>query len=97
VTPSDVVHGLTNKYATAFLKTELAGAMGYQDILTPGWALKRESLVEFFITEKRNPNAISDDWPGYYVYFKHQPGSEQAHAEKDPLVKRSVPRVSGPR
>jgi hypothetical protein len=94
VTPSSVVHRLSNQYATAFLKTELAREAGYANMLTPGWALTRETLIEFFVTEKRNPNAISDDWPGFYIYFKHQPGSEQARAEKEPATKRPVPRMS---
>jgi hypothetical protein len=80
---------IVNKYAVAFLKTVLAREPGYQDMLTPGWALKRESLVEFFVTEKRNPNAVSASYGDgqYYLYFPHQPGSEQARGEKDPSNK----------
>ncbi len=81
--PTNEAHRLTTKYMIAFLKTNLAGETGYQPVLTPGHALRFESMVEFFVTEKRNPSSIQVDWPGYYVYFMHQPGSEQAKAEKD--------------
>jgi hypothetical protein len=87
-TPSTVAMPIANKYAVAFLKTVLAREPGYQDMLTPGWALKRESLVEFFVTEKRNPKAVTDPGFGaYYLYFPHQPGSEQALGEKNPSPK----------
>jgi hypothetical protein len=76
-------HRVTTKYVIAFLKTNLAGATGYQDILTPGYALTREPLAEFFVTEKRSPNSIDADWPDDFVYFPHQRGSAQAHAAKD--------------
>jgi dienelactone hydrolase len=87
-TPSTVAMPIVNKYTVAFLKTVLAGEPGYQDMLTPGWALE-QSLVEFFVTEKRNPKAVRDD-PGfgeYFLYFPHQPGSEQARGKKDPSAK----------
>lgn len=96
--PSNVAMPITNKYAVAFLKTVLAGEQGYQDMLTPGWALTRESLVEFFVTEKRNPNAVKEE-PGfgaYYLYFPHQPGSEQARGMKDPLAKPLLQRAFTP-
>jgi dienelactone hydrolase len=92
-TPSSEVHRLVNMYLVAFLKTNLAGEPGYQRILTPGYALPSEPLIEFFITEKRNPNAIDQDWPGTFTYFMHQPGSEQARAEKDPKSAARVRRV----
>jgi predicted dienelactone hydrolase len=98
-TPSTVAMPIVNKYAVAFLKTVLAREQGYQDMLTPAWALKREPLVEFFVTEKRNPNAVKDD-PGfgaYYLYFPHQPGSEQALGKKDPSVKPILQRGFTPR
>jgi hypothetical protein len=62
-------------------------------MLTPGWALERESLVEFFVTEKRNPNAVTADYGGgeYYLYFPHQPGSEQARGDKNPSAKSVLP------
>jgi hypothetical protein len=93
-TPSTVAMPIANKYAVAFLKTVLAREPGYQDMLTPGWALNRESLVEFFVTEKRNPNAVKEE-PGfgaYYLYFPHQPGSEQARGKKDPAAKPALQR-----
>jgi hypothetical protein len=67
----------------AFLKTNLAGERGYQDMLTPGWAVSKEQVVEFFVTEKRNPNSIDEDWPDQFVYFLHQPGSVQARGPKE--------------
>ena len=97
-TPSTVAMPIANKYAVAFLKTVLARESGYQAMLTPGWALRRESLVEFFVTEKRNPNAVKEE-PGfgaYYLYFPHQPGSEQARGLKDPSVKPALQRGVAP-
>lgn len=87
--PTNEVHRIVTKYMVAFLKTNLDGEPGYQPILTPGHALKDESMVEFFVTEKRNPHVIDEDWPETYVYFTHQPGSEQAKAEKNP--KQALP------
>ncbi len=82
--PTNEAHRLTTEYMTAFLKANLAGEPGYQPVLTPGYALRLGSVIEFFETEKRNPHAIDVDWPGYYAYFMRQPGSAQAKAEKDP-------------
>lgn len=82
--PSAEAHRLTTKYMIAFLKTHLSGEPGYQKILTPGYALTREPAVEFFVTEKKSPSSIFEDWPSDFTYFMHQPGSEQARAEKDP-------------
>jgi predicted dienelactone hydrolase len=96
--PSNIAMPIANKYAVAFLKTVLAKEQGYQDMLTPGWALKPGSLVEFFVTEKRNPNAVKEE-PGsgaYYLYFPHQPGSEQARGMKDPLAKPLLQRAFTP-
>ena len=91
VMPSGLAHQLTHKYMVAFLKTYLAGESGYQSMLTPGWALAREQHIEFFVTEKRSPNSIDEDWPGLFTYFPHQSGSVQARGEKDPTVKRPLP------
>lgn len=74
------------KYAVAFLKTHLAREQGYKRILTPGYVLGNEPLLELFVTEKRDPHAIDDKWPDYFVYFMHQPGSEKAKGEKDPAT-----------
>lgn len=92
-TPSAEVHRLVNQYTVAFLKTNLAGVSGYQSVLTPGWALTREPYIEFFVTEKKSPSSIDEDWPDLFVYFPHQPGSAQARAEKNPKVRRPVPRA----
>ena len=98
ITPSAEAHRLVNKYLVAFLKTNLAQEPGYKNVLTPGYALTREPLIEFFVTEKRSPNAINQDWPSDFLYFMHQPGSAQARAEKDPKqVKNAVQRVLQPR
>ena len=88
--PTSEAHRIVSKYMIAFLKTNLDDESGYQRILTPGHAINQESTVEFFVTEKRNPNAIEDDWPDTYTYFMHQPGSEQAIAEKNPTQPLSV-------
>jgi hypothetical protein len=82
--PSLEVQRLAAKYMIAFLKTNLPQERGYQNILTPGHALAKEDFIEFFVTEKRNPNSIDEDWPEFFVYFAHQPGSEQFKAEKNP-------------
>jgi dienelactone hydrolase len=97
VTPSAQVHPLVGKYMVAFLRTHLLAESGHQHILTPGWALTREPLVEFFVTEKRNPHAIDEEWPGTFTYFMHQPGSQQARAEKDPKHRLPVHRIAAPR
>lgn len=81
---SPLAHQLTNKYMVAFLKTHLEGERGHQDMLTPGWAMSREQVIEFFVTEKRNPNSIDEDWPDAFIYFMHQPGSGQARGPKEP-------------
>ncbi len=90
VIPSAAARGIITRYMIAFLKTQLLGETGYQKMLTPGWALTHETLVEFFETEKRNPNSIEGEYPGFFIYFAHQPGSEQFRAEKDAAL-------SGPR
>jgi hypothetical protein len=89
--PSLTAHQLVNKYMIAFLKTQLEGKVGYQHILTPGWAIKREPDIEFFVTEKKNPNAIDEDWPDMFTYFINQRGSETAKAYKDPEAVRRIP------
>ena len=93
IIPSNVAHQLAYKYMVAFLNTNLVGQRGYQSMLTPGWALTREQNVEFFVTEKRSSNSITDDWPSLFVYFPHQPGSAQARAEKDPKKLHPIPRA----
>jgi len=90
VTPAGVVHTLRTKFTIAFLKTNLVGETGYQRMLTPGWALTREPYTHFFVTEKRNPHSIDDDWPDHFIYFPYQSGSLQARAEKDPLLRLEV-------
>jgi hypothetical protein len=94
-TSTTEVHRLVGQYMVAFLKTHLMGETGYKSILTPGWAQVHEPLIEFFVTERRNPNAIDEDWPGDFVYFMHQSGSEQARGPKDPEVVRPIPHARG--
>ena len=85
VIPFAEAHRLVNKYAVAFLKTELAREPGYQDVLTPGYALTREPGVEFFVTEKQSPQSIDGEWwPDRFIYFPHQPGSWKARAATHP-------------
>ncbi len=84
IPPADA-HRLVTQYLIAFLKTNLVGETGYQQILTAGWALTQEQDIEFFVTEKTNANAVDEDWPCCYMYFPNQPGSEQERAEKDPI------------
>jgi len=51
-------------------------------MLTPGWALAKETKVEFFETEKGRPKAGDGEWPDFSIYFRHQPGSQQFRMEK---------------
>lgn len=88
VLPSSEAHRLVNEYVVAFLT-------GQQWVLTPGYALTSEPDIEFFVTEKRSPNAIDQDWPGDFTYFMHQPGKATsnavyAHAAKDPAGPRPI-------
>jgi predicted dienelactone hydrolase len=71
---------LAAQYAVAFLKTQLAGEPGYEQMLTPGWALTRETDVEFFVTEPWNANALDD---GTFLFFPHQPGRHTIKGAKD--------------
>lgn len=98
-TPLDPFAGnrLVAKYAIAFLKTHLVGEAGYQSLMTPGAALKSSPTIEFFVTEKRNPNSIDEDWPEYFVYFPHQPGSAQFKEEKSSNKALPIPKVGLPR
>ncbi len=85
-TPQLTTLRLAAKYAAAFLKTHLSAEIGYQHILTPGWALTRETAVEFFVTEKLDDGSVEDEWPGWFWYFQHQPGSARARAQHDPAT-----------
>jgi hypothetical protein len=76
------IGSLTSQYMIAFLKTVLVEETGYQEMLTPGYALANEPFIEFFETELGSPNTQPAD--GYFSYFKHQPGTERASALKDP-------------
>jgi hypothetical protein len=79
--PPPVAHQLVNKYMIAFLKTQLARETGYQRILTPGWAIKREPDIEFFVTERM------------FSYFVNQPGSGTARARRASEAVRRIPHV----
>ncbi|MFZ5788599.1 MAG: alpha/beta hydrolase family protein [Acidobacteriota bacterium] len=85
------------KYWIAFLKKNLCRVQGYQHYLTPGYVLANEPGLEFFVTEKRNPGSIEDKWPDYFIYFKHQPGSETARAEENPMTPMRHPHLGLPR
>ena len=73
---------LTTQYMIAFLKTVLVGETGYQEMLTTDYALENEPFIEFFETEQGSPDEAVEE--GYFSYFKHQPGTEQVKALKDP-------------
>lgn len=73
---------LTSKYMVAFIKTALVGETGYEEMLTPGYALANEPFIEFFETEKGSPNPRDED--AYFGYSMHQPGTLRAKALKDP-------------
>lgn len=97
IAPPGDVRAAVEKYVVAFLETNLAGTHGSERVLTPGWALTQEPLIEFFVTERRNPASITEDWPDDFIYFPHQPGSQQARAAKDPIPKRPIQRALEPR
>lgn len=89
IQPSEAFR-LVTKYMIAFLTKTVIGSPGYQPILTPGYAITSEPLIEFFETEKRSPNAINEDWPDYFTYFLHQPGTADARGPKDLQLKPAV-------
>jgi predicted dienelactone hydrolase len=93
MTPSGEVHTLVGQYLVAFLKGNLLGNKAHERLLTPGYALTRQPLIEFFVTEKRSPQSIDEDWPDDFIYFMHQPGSEKAHAAKNPQGVLGVSRL----
>lgn len=64
------------KYMLAFLTHD-------RSILTPGHAITSEPNVEFFVTEKRSPTSIDEEWPSWFTYHIHQPGKAHAKAFKD--------------
>ena len=85
------VNRLAARYAIAFLKTWLAGEAGYQHVLWPGWALTKETDVDFFVTEPWNRHAHGEN-ATTFRYFLHQPwskaaraGNNIARAERDPV------------
>ena len=80
--PPEEFGNLTTQYMIAFLKTVLVRETGYKEMLTPGYALENEPFIEFFDTEKGSSNPGDED--GYFSYFMHQSGTEQAKALKDP-------------
>lgn len=87
-------HQIVSQYMVAFLKTVLAGEPGHQSVLTPGYALNNEPWAEFFVTERRSPEAIEGE-PDFFFYHPHQPGSEQAQAERNPAAWVPVPYFGG--
>jgi hypothetical protein len=98
ITPWEDSHRLVTQYMVAFLKQQFGGDPGVRAMLTPGYALTSEPLIEFFVTERRSPVSIYEEWPGWpdeFIYFKHQPGTEQARDLKDPPIARLIPRLPG--
>jgi len=81
ISPEEI-ENLTTQYMIAFLKTVLIRETGYKEMLTTGYTLENEPSIEFFETEKGNPNPRDED--AYFSYFMHQPGDLQAKALKDP-------------
>lgn len=69
---------LAAQYTIAFLKTHLVGEVGYERILTPGWALTKETAIRFFVTEP-----TSDD-PATFLYFPYQRGGGLLENVKEP-------------
>jgi len=79
-----MVQDIVTMYMIAFLKANVAGDHSYQHILTPGYALTEQPLVEFFVTEKATGKEVTENWPDYFFYFMHQPAKDRAKALKDP-------------
>lgn len=94
VNPPAEGRAIITRYMLAFLKTQLLGEKDYQRMMTPGWALTRETKVEFFETEKRSPETIIGEWPELSVYFWHQPGvlHSQANTKAHHMANRFLPR-----
>ncbi len=65
--PYSETHRIVIQYILAFLTHR-------QSVLTPGFALINEPDVEFFVTERRSPSSIDDEYPSTFIYFMHQPG-----------------------
>jgi hypothetical protein len=88
--PAPEVQRLATKYAIAFLKTHLSGEVGYQRLLTAGWAITAEQNIEFFVTERTNAHATEENLPCMvatcptFGYFPNQAGSRREQAERDP-------------
>ena len=82
VNPPSEGRAIITRYMLAFLKTQLLGETGYQQMFTPGWALTRETKIELFETEKKSPESIIGDWPVFSIYFQHQPGYQHSQANK---------------
>lgn len=83
VNPPAEGRAMITRYMLAFLKAQLLGQTGYQQMLTPGWALTRETKIEFFESEKRSAESISGEWPDFSVYFQHQAGIQHSQANKN--------------
>ena len=98
--PALEVQRLATKYAIAFLETHLAGEVGLQHILTPGWAITSEQNVELFVTERTNAHATEENLPCMvatcptFGYFPNQPGSGREKAEREP--RESTPAIEVP-
>jgi hypothetical protein len=76
LTPHAGAEGVLWRYATAFAKTVLSGEHGYQNVLTPGWALDREPYAQFFVTERRNGLTPDTEFPDADWFFMVQPGND---------------------
>jgi dienelactone hydrolase len=65
---------IQTKYLVAFLKEALSDDPSYQYLLTPGWALRNEPDVEFFVRERWEAEDVKVNWPPFEAYYAHQPG-----------------------
>jgi len=85
VTPAAEVDRLVGKYMTAFLRTNLLAEHDCRHRAHLRICLTQEPLIEFFVTEKRNFQAIKDDWPDSFMLLQA------------PTRNRSGPGGDGPR
>jgi predicted dienelactone hydrolase len=91
-TPQLEVARLVAQYQIAFMKAHLQRESGYQQILTPGWALTVEDKIEFFVTEPGG-NHAGADCEDCFGYFMHQPGSDTAVGHRDDPFTATVARI----
>lgn len=96
--PWQDVSRVVTQYMVAFLKHRFDFEPRVRTMLTPGYALTNEPLVEFFVTEKRSPRSIDENWPNWpdeFVYFAHQNAVEVTRGKMEPVGALRIARLPG--